>query len=169
RNHHPVRRPGEHGAAHDDHVIMIRLAKRGADLLADALEIREIETAVAAARCADAKQRDVGRSHGFCAIGRRAQPPFGHIRRQQLAEAWFDDRAVAAIDRLDLFAVHVDADYFMSIRGERCGGNASYVAQSEYRDSHCLPCVGGPTPNACRATMFTTRGCRPTRYGWRSH
>jgi hypothetical protein len=56
-----VRRARQHRAADDDDVISGLLAKLAADLLANPLEVRQIEAAVAAARRADAEQRDLAR------------------------------------------------------------------------------------------------------------
>ena len=88
RDHDVVRRARQHRAADDDDVIAVLVRERLADLLADALEIREIEAAVLAARRADAEQRQVAcrEPRPPCSVVARSRP-FGDAVANQLVEA----------------------------------------------------------------------------------
>src|SRR5205809_874515 len=80
-----------------------------ADLLADTLEVGEVEAAVAPARRADAQQRYFAIADGVRRVRGRAQPSFGGLAREQLVEPWLDDRTAAGVDCGDLIGVDVDA------------------------------------------------------------
>jgi hypothetical protein len=56
RNHDVVRRPRQYRAAHDDDVVLVLVREGRADLLGDALEIRQVQAAVLPAGGADADE-----------------------------------------------------------------------------------------------------------------
>jgi len=127
-----VRRARQHGAPDDDHVVRGLVFQRLADLLADALEVLQVEAAVAAARRADAQERHLALPHRVRRIGGGAKASLRYVLRQQLVEARLDDRAAARVDRRNLVGVHVDADDIVPIAGKRRGRHTSHVPETEH-------------------------------------
>ena len=127
-----VRRARQHRAADDDDVIArsCRCSAR-ADLLADALEIREVEAAVLPARRADAEQRDVGVADGVRRVGRRAQASFATRSAPAARRARARRSGCAGVDRGDLVGVDVDADDVVTVAGERRRRHAADVPETE--------------------------------------
>ena len=123
-----MRRPRQHGAADDDHVIRRFLAQLGADLFGDALEICQVEAAVLSTGCSDADEGDLGIGDGVCRVRRAAKTSGSDAAGEKVVEPRFDDRTFAGVDRRDLVRVHIDTDNVMTIGRERGRRNASDVA-----------------------------------------
>jgi hypothetical protein len=97
-----VRRAGEHGAADDDHVVVVLVAKHLADLVAHASEIGEVKASVLAAWGADADQREIRRSDRILGACGGPQTALIHPALKQIRQAGLDDRAAAFVDGVDL-------------------------------------------------------------------
>ena len=138
RNHRGMRRPREHGAADDDHVVGVLVLEDMADFLADASQVRQVEAAVLPAWRPDAQQRQVGRAHRILGAGGCAQAPRRHSPLQQLLEPRLDDRAAPGVDRRHFFREDVHAHYFMPIVGERCRGHATDIPETKNGNLHDL-------------------------------
>src|SRR5439155_9332503 len=95
------------------------VAERGADLFAHARQIREVEAPVAPAWGADAYERHLGIAHGLDRVGGRAQAIVGDAAREQIFEAWLDDRASAGVHHLHFFGLIIDADDLVAVVREQ--------------------------------------------------
>src|SRR3954469_5326439 len=138
---HAVRGPRQHRGANDDHVIVLLAANRGADFLADPLEILQIKAAVLAARRAGAEERHVGAVDRVGGVGGRAQASLRGALAEQILETRLDDRAAAGVDRRDLVGIDVAADHLVAVAGERRRGDTAHVPKTENRNSHNVsPC-----------------------------
>src|SRR6266581_5887816 len=138
RNHVLVGRSRQHRAPDDHDVIRGFVFERIADLFADTDQVAEIEAAVLAARRADANERQVGISDGLGRARRRPQTMRIDAFLEQRIETRLDDRTPAGVDGGDFLWIHIDADDVMSIGGKVRRGNASDVAEAEYRNSHSV-------------------------------
>ena len=136
RDHQLVGRARQHRAADDDDVVVVLVAQGSADLLADPLEVLQVEAAVLAARRADAEQRDVGAADGVRGVGGRAQAAVRDALAQQILEAGLDDRTAASVDRRHLVGVDVDADHLVAVTGERRRRHAADIAKAKHGHSH---------------------------------
>src|SRR5204863_7927887 len=65
---------GEDRAAHDDDVIVVPGCQRGSDVPADALDVLQVQAAVAMARSSDADDAHIASGYGSLRVGRRGQP-----------------------------------------------------------------------------------------------
>ena len=132
RDDHIVGRSWQDGTAHDHHVMAVFLADCLADLLADALELRQVETAVATARRADANQREVSGRHGLDRIDRRAQRAGGGGAADDFVESLLDDRAAARVDAGRLVGIGIHANDRVALRRQCCCRHAPHVPESKH-------------------------------------
>ena len=143
RDDDAVGRAGQHGAANDDDVVGGFVFEHLADLLADAFQVGEVETAVLPAWRADADQRQVGRVNGVLGVGRGTQSSICGGLANQLVETLLDDRASSFVQARDLVGIDVHADNRMTVSRKRSRRNTADVPKSKHRNLHQLSYLNG--------------------------
>src|SRR5262245_32412833 len=148
-------RPRQHGAAHDDHRRAGMRGERAADLLADALDVPQVDAAVGLARRADADEGEAARAQRFGDVAGGAQAPLADLLVDDLGEVLLDDRRAAGVDQVDLGGFRVDADDFVALPREASRGYGPDVSEPQNTDFHLREDAGilldtppGPVRNA---------------------
>ena len=108
--------------------------ERGADLLGHALDVADIQRAVAARRRADADEADVGRMDRLGDIGGRGQPAGTDGFGNDGVEAWLHDGGLAGKDRLHLAGVDIHRMHAVAVAREACCRDRAYVTDAENAD-----------------------------------
>ena len=93
RHHQRLRRPGENGAAQDDNMVRLLLAKSTADFAGDLLDVAKIQFAAAKAWCADTHEGNLGITDRCVRIRGCVQPARLTRLSYQFGHARFNDRA----------------------------------------------------------------------------
>ena len=126
----------QHGATDCDHMVAGLGGQRLADLVADILDVVEIEAAIAVAGGADADQTDVAVMDSGLAVRAHQQPAGAHGLSHELLKARLEHGRVARCHQGHLLRTHVNADRGMTVvRQTRCG-DAPDIAEAEDANSH---------------------------------
>src|SRR5689334_8940430 len=105
--------------------------ERGADLLAHAADVFQVDAAVRLARGADTDEREVGVAHRVGDLGRSAQAARGDLLGDDAVEVLLDDRRAPDVDEIDLGALRVDADDFVSFLRKTARGYGADVSEPQ--------------------------------------
>src|SRR5262249_33813807 len=149
-------RPRQHRAANGHNVIAALDFERRADLLADALDITQVETAVVIAGGADAHQREIGFRDRGGDIRRRPEPSIFNGGRDQILHARVHDGPAAPAYALPLQGIKTNANPLMPRLGKACRRNTADVTQTEYAQFH------QPFLHSSLSRLSTSRAWRPT-------
>src|SRR5262249_55374047 len=149
-------RPRQHRAANGHNVIAALDFERRADLLADALDITQVETAVVIAGGADAHQREIGSRDRGGDTRRRPEPSIFTGGGDKIPPPRFDDGAAAAADDPPLQGIRINADPLMPRLGKACRRNTADVTQTEYAQFH------QPFLHSSLSRLSISRAWRPT-------
>ena len=118
----------------DDDRVAVELTR---DLARRVVDVGQIGMAVAAPRRrADGDEDGIGRAHRRRRIGREKQTRLPRVLRDQIVEAGFEDRDLAAAQRLDLARVLVDAGDHVAEIGKACAGHQPDIARPDHRNAH---------------------------------
>ncbi len=132
---HLLDRAGLHGRADDDGVEFLLGRERGADLLRQPQDGRQVLAAVRRRRCTHADEGDLGvadRMHGIA--GDRDAARLDHVTHQ-LLDALFQDRRLLGADQVELGGIDVDADDAVTVAREARERHRAHVAQPEDADA----------------------------------
>ena len=75
-------------------------------------------------------------AHRLGQIGREGQPALAHVLGHEIAQPRLEDRDLAAVQRLDLGRVLVDAADVVAEIGKAGAGDQADIARSDHRDAH---------------------------------
>ena len=139
------------------------VAQGGADLLAHAAHVFQLDVAVASARGSHADQKQIGPPDSDCGIRARRQPAGCDLPFDDPADVFFDDGAFARVDEIDLCRLRIDADDFMTLLGQasrRNGPDVSQTPDAKLHDRPCDGCTNRPArpAGAARAKREATHG-----------
>jgi hypothetical protein len=136
RDDHLAHGSRQHGAAHDDNRGARVRRERIADFLAHAAHVLEVDAAVRQARRADAHQAEIGLAHGVREPGGGAQLSGRDLGGDDRPDVGFDDRRFSGVDELDLGALRVDADDFVTVSCKAGRGDGTDVPEPQHADFH---------------------------------
>jgi len=108
------------------------------DLLHDAADEAQIETAVRLSRSAHAYHEHVTLCDRRGRIGARGEPPGSGRRSDQLIESRLHDRALALPQEADLYCIGIDAEHLVPIPDEAGCRDHPDVAEPKYGNLHCF-------------------------------
>src|SRR5207302_4186133 len=128
------------------------VAQGGADLLAHAAHVFQLDVAVASARGSHADQKQIGPPDSDCGIRGRRQPAGCDLPFDDRADVLFDYGAFALSDEIDLWRLRIGADDFMTLLGQasrRNGPDVSQTPDAKLHDRPCDGCTNRPTRPPC--------------------
>src|ERR1700732_4924842 len=131
-----LHRTGQQGAADDHNLVSFTTGELLADLLHDAADVSQIETAVGLPRRADTHHPDVALCDCRGMVGARDQAARRDRRSDQLLKPRLHDRALALTQEIDLDGIRIDTDHTVPVPREAGRRNHPDVAQSEHSNFH---------------------------------
>jgi hypothetical protein len=87
-------------------------------------------------RRADRDEHRLGACDGRGKIGGEGQTPAARVALDQPVEPGLEDRHLAALQRLDLAGVLVDAGHVVAEVGEAGAGDQAHIARADHRYAH---------------------------------